>query len=145
MLRILFINYYLRFTIKKDNVYYCIKLEFEDKRKQITFQYTLLLLNQWLLEDEYIPNELVSIIVDYLGHSYFYYGSFKITCKVDGTYYNKYDEGDDIPIRYDPKYPRDAETEHDIGCCVLGRSYSFLVMACFDVYDYSVICKVLHF
>ena len=43
-------------------------------------------------------------------------------------------EADGMSIRYDPKHPRNAETEHDIGCRVLGRSCSFLVMALVSMY-----------
>ena len=113
----------------KGNVYYWIKVEFQDRKKEITLRYTLLFLNQWLLQDDYIPNELVNIIVDYLGDSYFYYGPFRITFKVNETYYRECDEIANIPIRYDPKYPHDAEALTDISSCQIGRSCSFLIIA----------------
>ena len=103
------------------DIHYYITFEFRDTRKVVTVQYILIILNEWHLDKD-IPVDIINLIADHIGHSYFYYGPFQITRGINEAYFNQYDDTDDIPIRYDPKYPLDAEIEHNEGCCVSLRA-----------------------
>ena len=86
---------------------YNIQCEFEDRRTEISTQYTPLLIEQWLLKNNYIfPTDIINICNQYLGHPFiFWFGPFRKNEEVTRLHYRCYSIGNSYTITYDPKYP----------------------------------------